>query len=146
MFHFHAIAERHADAGKPVSLTAVEERNLERVRALYRNVLDPHDRTRLREYLVENYIQHSPEATDGLGGIGDFLDWLRTVHPGHRNHVQRMFAQDDHVIVHLRVTVPGEADLAVVDIFRLDGDGMIVEHWDVVQRVPANPKNANGMF
>jgi predicted SnoaL-like aldol condensation-catalyzing enzyme len=116
------------------------------VRGLYRDVLDPHDRTRLAEYLVQDYIQHSPEATDGLGGIGDFLDWLQRDHPGHRNHIQRMFAQDDHVIVHLRVTVPGQADLAVVDIFRLTADGMIAEHWDIVQRVPENPKNSNGMF
>jgi predicted SnoaL-like aldol condensation-catalyzing enzyme len=129
-----------------MALTAMESRNLERVRGLYRDVLDPHDRTRLVEYLVENYIQHSPEATDGLGGIGDFLDWLKRDHPGHRNHIQRMFAQDDHVIVHLRVTVPGQADLAVVDIFRLDPQGMIAEHWDIVQRVPENPKNTNGMF
>jgi predicted SnoaL-like aldol condensation-catalyzing enzyme len=129
-----------------MALTATELRNLERVRGLYRDVLDPHDRTRLGEYLRVDYIQHSPEATDGLGGIGDFLDWLKRDHPGHRNHIQRMFAQDDHVIVHLRVTVPGQADLAVVDIFRLDPDGLIAEHWDIVQRVPENPKNANGMF
>jgi predicted SnoaL-like aldol condensation-catalyzing enzyme len=129
-----------------MALTAVELRNLERVRGLYRDVLDPHDRTRLQEYLVGDYIQHSPEATDGLRGIGDFLDWLKSAHPGHRNHIQRMFAQDDHVIVHLRVTVPGEADLAVVDIFRLDHSGMIAEHWDIVQPVPQNPKNSNGMF
>lgn len=129
-----------------MALTARELRNRERVLGLYRDVLDPHDRTRLREYLVEDYIQHSPEATDGLGGIGDFLDWLQREHPGHRNHIQRLFAQDDHVIVHLKVTVPGQADLAVVDIFRLDDAGMIVEHWDIVQRVPDNPKNANGMF
>jgi len=129
-----------------MALTSTETRNLERVRGLYRDVLDPHDRTRLAEYLVPGYIQHSPEATDGLGGIGDFLDWLKRDHPGHRNHIQRMFAQDDHVIVHLRVTVPGQADLAVVDIFRLDATGMIAEHWDIVQRVPENPKNGNGMF
>lgn len=129
-----------------MALTATELRNLEHVRGLYRDVLDPHDRTRLADYLRPDYIQHSPEATDGLTGIGDFLDWLRRDHPGHRNHIQRMFAQDDHVVVHLRVTVPGQADLAVVDIFRLDAEGMIAEHWDIVQRVPDNPKNANGMF
>lgn len=129
-----------------MALTSTETRNLERVRGLYRDVLDPHDRTRLAEYLVPDYIQHSPEATDGLGGIGDFLDWLKRDHPGHRNHIQRMLAQDDHVVVHLRVTVPGQADLAVVDIFRLDAAGMIAEHWDIVQRVPENPKNGNGMF
>jgi predicted SnoaL-like aldol condensation-catalyzing enzyme len=129
-----------------MALTDREIRNRDHVLALYRNVLDPHDRTRLAEYLVADYIQHSPEATDGLGGIGDFLDWLKREHPDHRNHIKRIFAQDDYVIVHLRATVPGEADLAVVDIFRLDEAGMIAEHWDIVQRVPANPKNTNGMF
>jgi predicted SnoaL-like aldol condensation-catalyzing enzyme len=129
-----------------MALTEKEARNREHVLALYRNVLDPHDRTRLAEYLALDYIQHSPEATDGLGGIGDFLDWLKCTHPAHRNHIQRIFAQDDHVIVHLRVTVPGEADLAIVDIFRLNAAGMIAEHWDIVQRVPDKPKNNNGMF
>ena len=32
------------------------------------------------------------------------------------------------------------------DIFRLDGDGRIVEHWDVLQVVPSASKNENGMF
>ena len=36
---------------------------------------------------------------------------------------------------------------AVVDIFRVE-DGRIVEHWDVMQPVPAesNNDNDNGMF
>lgn len=129
-----------------MALTELEIRNRDHVLALYRDVLDPHDRTRLDAYLAAEYMQHSPEATDGLTGIGDFLDWLKTAHPGHRNHIQRILTRDDHVVVHLRVTVPGEADLAVVDIFRFNAAGMIAEHWDVVQRVPANPKNTNGMF
>jgi predicted SnoaL-like aldol condensation-catalyzing enzyme len=130
-----------------MALTPDEIRNRDRVLALYRECLDPHDRTRLREYLVEDYIQHSPAATPGLEGIGDFLDWLKVTHPQHRNHIKRIFARDEHVIVHLHCTVgEGHADLAVVDIFRLDEQGMIVEHWDVVQEVPANPKNSNTMF
>lgn len=130
-----------------MALTAREQRNRDRVLRLYRDVLDPKDRTRLREYLVENYVQHSPEATDGLQGIGDFLDWLKSTYPQHRNHIKRMFAQDDYVVVHLHCPVgPGEPDLAVVDIFRLNEDGMIAEHWDVVQQVPATSKNANTMF
>lgn len=32
-----------------MALTSTETRNLERVRGLYRDVLDPHDRTRLAE-------------------------------------------------------------------------------------------------
>jgi predicted SnoaL-like aldol condensation-catalyzing enzyme len=130
-----------------VALTGEEIRNRDRVLALYRECLDPHDRTRLREFLVENYIQHSPAASSGLEGIGEFLDWLKTTHPQHRNHIRRIFAQGDHVIVHLHCTVgEGHPDLAVVDIFRLDEQGMIVEHWDVVQEVPATSKNGNTMF
>jgi predicted SnoaL-like aldol condensation-catalyzing enzyme len=129
-----------------MALTEREIRNRDRVLAMYREVLDAHDRTRIRKYLVEDYIQHSPAATDGLDGLGDFLDWLKTTHPGHGNHIKRVFAQDDYVVVHLQVTVPGEPDLAVVDMFRLNEDGMLAEHWEVVQTVPDNPKNTNGMF
>jgi predicted SnoaL-like aldol condensation-catalyzing enzyme len=130
-----------------MALTQQELRNRDRVLALYRDVLDPHDRSRLHEFLVPEYIQHSPAAPDGLDGIGDFLDWLKREHPQHRNFIKRIFAQDDHVIVHLHCPVgSGHRDLAVVDIFRLNDDGMIVEHWDVVQQVPEVSKNNNTMF
>ena len=38
-----------------------------------------------------------------------------------------------------------DAGLAAIDIFRCE-DGAIVEHWDVIQEVPAHPINPNGMF
>jgi predicted SnoaL-like aldol condensation-catalyzing enzyme len=57
-----------------------------------------------------------------------------------------MFADDDYVIVHTHgVREPGQRGSAIVDIFKLE-DGKIIEHWDVIQPIPDNAANQNGMF
>jgi predicted SnoaL-like aldol condensation-catalyzing enzyme len=50
------------------------------------------------------------------------------------------------VIAHVHgVRVPGQRGSAIVDIFRLE-HGRIVEHWDVMQAIPDQAENANGIF
>ena len=53
----------------------------------------------------------------------------------------------DHLVVlhhHPRMS-PDDPGQAVVDIFRVE-DGRIVEHWDVMQPVPAESGSDNGTF
>lgn len=40
----------------------------------------------------------------------------------------------------------GGLEYAGIDISRLDNDGKIVEHWHVLQTLPRDSKNENGMF
>jgi predicted SnoaL-like aldol condensation-catalyzing enzyme len=126
--------------------TATEQANLDRVLTMYREVLMAMDPDKVDTYLSRHYIQHSSLAEPGLEPLKLFLARVRKDSPDARQTIHRAFVDGDHVIVHVHVERwPGDPGLAVVDIFRCE-DGEIVEHWDVIQEVPANPVNPNGMF
>ena len=61
--------------------------------------------------------------------------------------VKRVFEDGDFVITHSRVVRrdPAEQDVAVVHIFRFEGD-QVVELWDVGQLVSKDSPNENGAF
>lgn len=126
--------------------SAEEQANLDRVLAMYREVLVAMNPNAVDDHLPSHYIQHSSLAEPGLDALKQFLAMVRKESPDAKQTIHRAFVDGDHVIVHVHVERwPGDPGLAVVDIFRCE-NGEIVEHWDVIQDVPEHSINSNSMF
>jgi len=90
-------------------------------------------------YVGPTYKQHNPLVPDGRDAAVKALTHVVTeVFPKSRFYVKRTAAQGDLVFIHsFWDQKPGETrGESVMDVFRLDR-GKIVEHWDVVQPIPA---------
>ena len=125
-----------------------EEANKKLVVEFYNKALNEKDFAAASRYLGDMYIQHNPTAGDGPEGLKAFVQFLRAEFPQSHNEIKRAYADGDYVILHVHsVRVPGTRGRAIVDIFRLENN-KVVEHWDVIQDVPApeEAKNGNGMF
>jgi predicted SnoaL-like aldol condensation-catalyzing enzyme len=105
-------------------------------------------REAIEKYTGATYIQHNPEVKDGKEGFIEYFEQLARDFPGKWVKFRRVLAEGDLVAVHCESEFPGFAQphWAGMDIFRLDTDGRIVEHWDVLQAVPPEAAHGNGMF
>ena len=126
--------------------TAQEEVNKKAVVEFYDKALNQKDFEAAAKYFGQHYIQHNPNAADGIEGFRKFIEFRREKFPAAKSEIKRVLADGDMVVLHVHsVREPGERGVAIVDIFRLEG-GKIVEHWDVVQPIPDKAAHDNGMF
>jgi predicted SnoaL-like aldol condensation-catalyzing enzyme len=126
--------------------TPQEEVNKKTVIALYEAALNKMDYEESEKYLGPYYKQHNPMAEDGKEGLKKFIEWRKKALPNAKSVIKRIFADGDYVIVHVHsIREPGTRGVAIIDIYRLE-DGKVVEHWDVIQDIPENPRNNNTMF
>ncbi len=129
-----------------MSRTAEEQANLDLVLAMFAEVLNPMDSAAVDRFIAPGYIQHNQAAEPGREGLKRFLDMIRGQTPDAVHDVKRAFVDGDHVTVHYHVRRwSGDLGWAVIDIFQIE-NGLIAEHWDVMQDVIEGGPNPLGPF
>ncbi len=115
--------------------------------ALVEDVLMGKNPEKITEYIsAENYAQHNPYIKDGLSGIVEAVEALSAQDNMFQyTEIHAVLGEGNFVLTVSEGQWNGTTN-AFYDLFRME-DGMIVEHWDVIQPVPTEGlANTNGMF
>ena len=119
-----------------------EDRNIKTVLDAFETLFNKRDYASAERFWSANYIQHSahiPPGRDGLFGLIKSLPaTLR-----YENHVAA--ASGDFVILHGRFSGHGlPAAWVVGDIVRME-NGILAEHWDVIQDEATREQSRSGL-
>jgi len=119
-----------------------ESRNKELVLKAFDALFNRRDYAEAERYWSPQYIQHSAHIAPGRPGLFDLVKSLPSTlkyEPG------VIMADGDFVIVHGRFSQFGApANWIAADILRIV-DGILVEHWDVIQDEATRQQSKSGL-
>jgi predicted SnoaL-like aldol condensation-catalyzing enzyme len=119
----------------------IEEKNKELVLKAFDTLFNKRDYAAAERYWSPNYIQHSAHIEPGRKGL---FNLIKTMPPKFKYEPGTIVAEGDFVIVHGRFSGFGApVNWIAADIVRIE-DGILVEHWDVIQDEATEEQSKSG--
>lgn len=117
--------------------------NRDIINSFVTNVLIEKQFSKLKNYIDNNYIEHSPQIGNGLSDLYSLLSAPDSIRYN-KNH--RILAEGNFVLSVCEGTT-NEKHTSFFDLFRIVKD-KIVEHWGTTEEIPpmSEWKNDNGKF
>lgn len=105
-----------------------------------------HAREAFSKQAASGFRHHNPFFPGDAKSLWEGMDDNAAKFPDKVLEVKHVLADGDYVAVHSSVHMKtGDAGIAVVHLFRFEGD-KVAELWDVAQQLPADSPNENGPF
>jgi len=123
----------------------IQERNKAIVLDAFDTLFNKRDYAAAEKFWSPRYIQHSAHIPPGRDGL---FNLIKASPPSLRYEHGLIISEGDFVIVHGRYSNTGlPANWVVADIVRVE-DGILAEHWDVIQdeATREQSKSGNPMF
>jgi predicted SnoaL-like aldol condensation-catalyzing enzyme len=118
-----------------------QEKNKALVLAAFDTLFNKRDYVAAERYWSPHYIQHSAHIEPGRDGL---FDLIKSFPPTLKYEPGTIVADGDFVIVHGRFSGFGApVNWIAADIVRIQ-DGILVEHWDVIQNEATEEQSKSG--
>jgi predicted SnoaL-like aldol condensation-catalyzing enzyme len=119
----------------------IEEKNKVLVVKAFDTLFNKRDYAAAERYWSPNYIQHSAHIEPGRDGL---FNLIKSLPPTLRYEPGMIVAEKDFVIAHGRFSGFGQpVNWIAADIIRIE-DGILVEHWDVIQNEATQEQSKSG--
>jgi predicted SnoaL-like aldol condensation-catalyzing enzyme len=120
----------------------IEETNKALVLEAFDTLFNKRDYAAAERYWSPNYLQHSAHIAPGRDGL---FDLIKSIPPTLKYEPGTIVADREFVIVHGRFSGFGQpANWIAADIVRVK-DGVLVEHWDVIQDEATQEQSKSGL-
>src|ERR1700692_4550534 len=118
-----------------------QEKNKALVLEAFDTLFNKRDYAAAERYWSPHYIQHSAHIEPGREGL---FSLIKNVPPSLKYEPGIIMAENDFVMVHGRFSGIGlPANWIAADIVRIK-DGVLVEHWDVIQDEATQEQSKSG--